>query len=409
MSKHLRVFSLFALAHMLSYFFRTANAALAGDLASEMHLNAQQLGLMSSLFFLAFAAAQIPLGIGLDWIGPRWVTPGLMFFGVAGALLFANAHSFATLALGRALIGLGTAGILMGALKAFSRWFPLERYATVSTFMVGFGSMGGLAASIPLARLNAIFGWRGIFLGSGIALGLVALAIIIWVRNTPPGEVWNRPVATDGTLADIFRNVDFWRISLLSFMMNGVLIAMQGLWAGPYFNDLYGLDKIATSNLLFLIAIGAMIGFGSCGWLADRFGLIRIVVIGVSLQILCTFVYALRPVAGWFPLVNFLFGFGGAVSVVLMPQTRRLFASGLVGRAVSATNLFSFTGIFVTQWAMGAMINQFAKDANGHYPPTAYTVALAVVAVVTLATLINYLPLIRRAANGFAGALRARI
>lgn len=401
MSKPIRVFALFAVAHMLSYFYRTANAALAGDLASEMHLNAQQLGLMSSLFFLAFAAAQIPLGIGLDWIGPRWVTPGLMFFGVVGSLLFANAHSFAALAAGRTLIGLGTAGILMGALKAFSRWFPAERYATISTFMVGFGSMGGLAASIPLARLNAIFGWRGIFLGAGIALGMVALAIIIWVRNTPPGEVWNRPVAADGTVGDIFRNLGFWRISLLSFTMNGVLIAMQGLWAGPYFNDVYALDKIAASNLLFLIAIGAMFGYGSCGWLADRFGLERIVVIGVSLQILCTFVYALRPPALWFPLVNILFGFGGAVSVVLMPQTRRLFPTGLVGRAVSATNLFSFTGIFVTQWAMGAIINRFPKDTGGHYPAEAYTVALAVVAVVTLLTLINYLPVVKRAVNGF--------
>ena len=87
MSKHLRVFALFAVAHMLSYFFRTANAALAGDLASEMQLDASQLGLMSSLFFLSFAAAQIPLGIGLDWIGPRWVTPGLMFFGALGSVI----------------------------------------------------------------------------------------------------------------------------------------------------------------------------------------------------------------------------------------------------------------------------------------------------------------------------------
>ncbi|MFN8446220.1 MAG: MFS transporter [Caldilineaceae bacterium] len=400
MPKHLRVFALFAVAHMLSYFFRTANAALAGDLSSELGLNAAQLGLMSSLFFLAFAAAQIPLGIGLDWIGPRWVTPGLMFFGAAGGLIFANAHSFAMLALGRALIGLGTAGILMGALKAFSRWFSPERYATISALMVGFGSMGGIAASIPLARLNAAFGWRGIFWGGGVAMAAVAAAILIWVRNTPPGEVWNKPVATDGSLADIFRNRHFWRIGLLSFTMNGVLIAMQGLWAGPYFNDVYALDKLAASNLLFVIAIGVMFGFGSSGWLADRFGLEWVMVLGAALQVLGTFFYAVRPAPAWFPLLNFLFGFGGAVSLLLMPQARRLFPNGLVGRAVSATNLFSFTGIFVTQWAMGAIINLFGKDGAGHYPAQAYTVALVIVGAVTLATLITYLP---TAANGFSG------
>jgi MFS family permease len=396
MHRQLRVFALFAVAHMLSYFFRTANAALAGDLTQEMQLDAGQLGLMSSLFFLAFAAAQIPLGIGLDWIGPRWVTPGLMFFGAAGSFLFANAHSFGTLALGRTLIGLGTAGILMGALKAFSRWFGPARYATISTLMVGFGSMGGLAASIPLARLNTLFGWRGIFLSGAIALAVVAAAIVLFVRNTPPGELWQRPQASDGSLGAIFRNGDFWRIAILSFWMNGVLLAMQGLWAGPYFTDLYGVDQLAAGNLLFLIAVGAMFGFGGSGWLADRFGVTHIVLLGATLQIAGAVLYAFQPPVGWLPVLNLCFGFGGGISVVLMPQARRLFASALVGRAVSAVNLFSFTGIFVTQWAMGVIINRWAQDAAGHYPPAAYTTALALIAACTLVALVGYWPLVRR-------------
>ena len=396
MQRQVRVFALFALAHMLSYFFRTANAALAGDLASEMQLDAGQLGLMSSLFFLAFALAQIPLGIGLDWIGPRWVTPGLMFFAAIGSLLFANAHSFGMLAVGRTLIGLGTAGILMGALKAFSRWFPPARYATISTLMVGFGSMGGIAASLPLARMNALFGWRGIFLGGALALALVATAIILWVRNTPPGELWQPPVAADGSLSVILRNTTFWRIAILSFWMNGVLLAMQGLWAGPYFSDVYGFDKIAAGNLLLLIAIGAMIGFGSSGWLADRYGLGLVASIGAALQILGAFVYAFQPPVAALPVLNLLFGFGGGISVVLLPQVRRLFPSTLVGRAVSTCNLFAFAGIFATQWAMGVIINLAPQDAAGHYPPTAYTVALVVIALCTLIALIGYWPVLRK-------------
>lgn len=396
MQRQVRVFALFAFAHMLSYFFRTANAALAGDLAREMHLDASQLGLMSSLYFLAFAVAQLPLGVGLDWIGPRWVTPGLMFFAAGGSLLFANAHSFWLLALGRALIGLGTAGILMGALKAFSRWFPPARYATISTFMVGFGSMGGIVASIPLARMNAIFGWRGIFLGGAVALALAATAIMIWVRNTPPGETWQPPGAADGSIGEILRNGSFWRIAVLSFWMNGVLLAMQGLWAGPYFSDVYGLDKLAAGNLLFLIAVGAVVGYGSSGWLADHYGLGLVASSGAAIQILCALLYAFLPALSWLPIINLLFGFGGGISVVLLPQVRRLFPTNLVGRAVSACNLFAFTGIFATQWAMGALINLSAKDQAGHYPPLAYTTALSIIALCTLASLIGYWPVLRK-------------
>ena len=98
------VFVLFTLAYFLSYFYRSANAVIAPDLAREMSLDAAQLGLMTSLFFAAFAAVQLPLGLGLDRYGTRRVTPGIMLAGAAGSLIIAGAQSFASLALGRALM-----------------------------------------------------------------------------------------------------------------------------------------------------------------------------------------------------------------------------------------------------------------------------------------------------------------
>ena len=62
MSKQVQVFLLFTAAYFLSYFSRSANAVIAPDLSNEMRLDAAQLGLMTSLFFAAFASVQIPLG-----------------------------------------------------------------------------------------------------------------------------------------------------------------------------------------------------------------------------------------------------------------------------------------------------------------------------------------------------------
>ena len=138
MPKQIHIFIFFTAAYFLSYFFRSANAVIAPDLSSELGLEAQQLGFMTSLFFASFAAVQIPLGMALDKWGPRWVTSGLMLVGVIGSIVFGLAPSFEILALGRALIGIGMAGILMGSLKVFSQWFPLERFATVSGLLVGF-------------------------------------------------------------------------------------------------------------------------------------------------------------------------------------------------------------------------------------------------------------------------------
>ena len=200
MSKHIQIFILFTSAYFLSYFYRSANAVIAPALSNELSLGAEQLGLMTSLFFASFALVQLPLGIGLDRWGPRWVTPGLMLVGVVGSLIFAIAPSFGILAVGRALIGVGMAGILMGSLKVFSQWFSAERFATVSGLLVGIGSSGALIAATPLAWLNSTIGWRAVFVAGAAITALVAVSIVLWTRNTPPGVSWSGSLPSQGNI-----------------------------------------------------------------------------------------------------------------------------------------------------------------------------------------------------------------
>src|SRR5690554_1885838 len=96
-------------AYLLSYFFRSANAVIAPDLRVDVGLDAEQLGLMTSLFFLTFAAVQLPLGGALDRWGSRRVVPVMLLVGAAGSALFGLGAGFAPLATGRALLGVGFA------------------------------------------------------------------------------------------------------------------------------------------------------------------------------------------------------------------------------------------------------------------------------------------------------------
>ena len=58
----LTIFIPFGLGHFVSYLFRTVNALIYVDLERELHLPASSLGLLTGVYFLTFAAAQIPLG-----------------------------------------------------------------------------------------------------------------------------------------------------------------------------------------------------------------------------------------------------------------------------------------------------------------------------------------------------------
>lgn len=389
-----RIFLLFTAAYFLSYFFRSANAVIAPDLAAELRLDAARLGLMTSLFYAAFAAVQIPLGVALDRWGARRVTPGLMLLAVGGSLLFAIAPGFSQLAAGRALIGAGMAGVLMGSLTIFSRWFPAERYATVSGLLVGLGSLGALAAATPLAWLNQVVGWRGVFSLGAAATAVSAAAILLFSRDRPADRQAAPALSPpQRSLRAVFGDRRLWRIAPLNFFFGGTLLAFQGLWAGPYLFDLLRLSDIQAGNVLLLLSGGASAGYLASGWLCDRFGMGRMLGLAVATFIGCQFLLAVRPPPGVVPLVYAVMGFSGGFNVMLLAQTRQLFPLRLTGQAVTAVNLFGIGGTFLLQWWLGLLIGAFPRDAAGHYPPLAYTAALAVTAVGGLLSLLWYLPL----------------
>ena len=127
------VFGPFAAGYFLSFFFRNVNAVISKDLAGEFALSSADLGFLTSMYLLAFAAFQLPLGVLLDRYGPRRVVATLLCVAAAGALVFGLARDFTTLSIGRALIGLGVSGGLMGAITMPSvRNEPLAIVAAMS-------------------------------------------------------------------------------------------------------------------------------------------------------------------------------------------------------------------------------------------------------------------------------------
>src|ERR1700693_2301094 len=113
----------FAAGYYLSYLFRTINALIASDLTAELNLSAADLGLLTSVYFLVFAAVQLPLGALLDRYGPRTIQSALLLLASGGALVFALADSLLGLVVGRTLLSLGVAVALMAGFKAFVLWF----------------------------------------------------------------------------------------------------------------------------------------------------------------------------------------------------------------------------------------------------------------------------------------------
>ncbi|GAA0593379.1 MFS transporter [Caenispirillum bisanense] len=387
-----RVFLPFALGYFLSYLYRSVNAVISPYLRTDVGLEAADLGLLTSAYFLAFALAQLPIGVALDRMGPRLVEAFLLLFATAGAVLFAIGEDTTTLVIGRALIGLGVAACLMSALKSMTQWFPVEKLPLVNGIVVASGGLGALAATAPTELIVDAVGWRPVFWGLAAATLLCAVILLLVVPEKKRVGSAESLGSSLRTLGAIFRSRAFWRIAPAVAMNQGGFMAIQGLWAGPWLRDVAGMSKPQAATVLLLTAAAMVAGQLGLGFIAERLGRVGVKGLTVFAWGMGAFILAeVLLAAGWVEAAVPLwiaFGFFGTVGILCYAILSQQFSAALAGRSNTSLNLTMFAAAFAFQWGMGAIIGLWPQTADGAYPAEAYSAAfLTVVVLQTVAWL----------------------
>ncbi|MEM7042406.1 MAG: MFS transporter [Pseudomonadota bacterium] len=391
----------FGIGYFLSQMFRSVNAVVGPDLVRDVGLSAAELGFLTSAYLLAFALFQLPLGLLLDRYGPRRVQAVLIALAGVGSLLFAVSDSFLLLTLARALIGLGFAGGLMSGFKAVVLWVPDQRRAFANALVMSFGALGIIVATQPIDISVQAFGWRPVFFGLGLITFAVAL-MIFWVvpeKGTPPpsGDGLGAQIAAIG---DIIGDAAFWRLAPLLATTAGTHIAIQTLWAGPWFRDVAGLDRDAVANHLMAVAFAFMVGILLSGAVADWFVRRGAHILSVMNGFLIAFLIAELFIVFQLESVMLpawlLFGMTGQVAILAYPWLSSYYGVARSGRANTAMNLLIFGTAFGTQYAIGGIIDLFPPAADGGYAPRAYQLGFGVFFALQALALIWYAAGFRR-------------
>jgi predicted MFS family arabinose efflux permease len=384
----MRIFFPFALGYFISYVYRMVNAVLAPNLTADLGLDPAALGLLTSAYFLAFAAFQLPLGVLLDRYGPRRVEAVLLVFAALGAFIFSQAESLAALIVGRALIGLGVSACLMAAFKAFTQWLSPDRLPFANGVQMVSGGMGALFATTPVEAALQVVDWRGVFAGLS-ALTLLAAAVIFFIvprsHEKPSGESLREQVQG---VVTIYTNASFWRIAPLAILAQSAFLAIPGLWAGPWLRDMAGLDRDGVAFTLLVLSVAMIVGYFFYGLLTERLtrrGIPPLTVViwamgaFMGVQALLLWDAALPPALTWF-----LFGFGGTACILPYAILSQTFPQKLAGRANTALNMPCFLSAFFAQWAIGAIIGLWPETAAGGYDPAGYRAGFGIILLLQL-------------------------
>jgi MFS family permease len=353
--RFLPLYMCFAAAYVLSYVYRTVNAVISPDLTASLGVSASSLGLLTSAYFFAFAAMQIPAGMLLDRYGPRRVEPVLLGVAGCGALLFATSNDLGGLAFARALIGAGVSVCLMAPLKAIASWYSSERQASLGAWMMVAGGIGALLSTAPLAAALTFVSWRGIF----VALAALTFASAVWIflvapDTSPPGTGEVRSPWRGVKI--VFGSARLWWIAPLNGLGMGSFMAIQGLWSVPWLMEIDGYTRNVAADHLLVMGLTTLAGYAALALLSTR--LVRIGVLprhmfaaGFGVQTLALALIVAR--APFTYTIWAIYGLTAAVNILGYTLLNEGFARDLAARANTALNLAVFLVSFAMQWGIG--------------------------------------------------------
>ena len=327
---------------------------LAGDTVLAANEASEHRPLIISLF-AAFVVATLFITI---WAGRQTKD---------AADFYAGGRSFSAFQNGLAVSGdymsaasfLGIAGASFAvALPLASRWYPPE-YQGLAMGIAGAGNSGTLLATLFAPRLAESFGWQATF---GIALVpmMLVLAIFALVARESPRR---HTPATLGDYAGVLREPDTLSLSLLYALTFGGFVGFASFLT-TFFNDAYHVSRVTAGDLTTVVVVAGSFLRPVGGWLSDRVGGYRVLVVllagvGVCVALVGTMPTMQVAVALLFVAMALL-GMGNGAVFQLVPQRfpeRIGLVTGVVGAAGGL-------GGFMLPSVLGAI-----RDYTGSYAP----------------------------------------
>lgn len=371
----------------------------------DFHLTNTDVGALASLFYISYAAIQIPAGYLFQKFGVRKLLVGSMVLTSVATLFTGLAASAMQLKLARFVLGAAEGPINIGIVSTINRWFPAhEKGLATGIFM---SSIKFAPAFVPplCAFLMLHFGWREVFVIFGIPGFVIAALWFYLVRDDPaqskhcsPAEVSyikdaapgvatgtvaqqasqeNRPMWLDGAIRtrevellstnrEVLRSWNVWACALGYFFMVGITYTIM-TWIPTYLVSVKQFSIMKMGIVASAPWVGAIVGNILGGYLSDRVFARRrkpVMLITSAATVLSMFALIHAPAAplalsAMFFFVGVLLNLGYSTFLVypmaIATKDRVPFAASIVNTAGSLGGAF-------TPFIVGVILDKFNWD-----------------------------------------------
>ena len=320
----------------LSFMVWVLLGPLAVQIAADLHLTPAQKGMMVATPILSGALLRLVMGVLVDHLKPKragLIGQVIVLLALAFAWMY-GIHTYQQVLLLGIFLGVAGASFAV-ALPLASRWYPPEHQGT-ALGIAGAGNSGTALAALFAPGLAVAFGWNNVFGLAIIPLAIALVVYMIFAKDSPECP----PTKSLHQYLNVLKDKDAWWFMLFYSVTFGGFVGMASSLT-LYFNDQYGLSPVTagyfTAAGVFAGSLVRPVG----GFVADRVGGIRTLLIMYTLAALFLFTLSLGIPQAYSALAVVIaamlsLGMGNGAVFQLVPQRFRKeigVMTGLVGMA----------------------------------------------------------------------------
>jgi len=381
------IWGLGAITFFVEYLVRVSPTAMVPNLMESFDASSSDIGTLAAFFLYAYVGMQIPVGILIDRFGAYLCLALSTLVCALSTYLFASTDLLVVAQISRLLLGLGASFALVGTLKLASAWFRPEKFSIIVGTTQALGMVGGAFGAGVMGRMVQNYGWKKSTLFFAIVLSIIALLIMLLVKNGPQ-KTKTAPPPILSSLKIVFKSPQTWLISIFSGLLFMPTAVFAELWGSFYLittNSNFNLT--AANDGIGIIFIGWAIGGPLSGAAANRFGRKKIMMFSAIFTVILISLILYLPnlnVPTLYVLLG-IYGLANSGMIATYTAVAEINPKEVAGIALGFANGMSvIVGAFCQQW-VGIIIDSLREERVGlgasDYLPSELKIAMSMLVV----------------------------
>ena len=357
-----------AIFYCYEYIIRVVPSVIIPNLMSNLNIDAAEVGMIVSYYFIAYTPLQIFVGTILDHFGVRKPLVFAISCCAIGIYLFAIPNIICA-KLGMFLAGTGSAFAFVGVLKIAADWLPKKYFAIISGLTTSIGMMGAIGgATVTASAIDHLGIEHSMYWLS--AIGIVLMLIVFFfmkdkiVRKKNKYSTEFRKLLQD--LFFVIKHQQIWVNGIIGLLLFTPTTIFAGLWGVPYLQMTRNLNAHEAGIIISSIFLGWMIGAPIAGFLSARIKRRKIILMTgafLSFCVMMKILYLPSDSQTSTSIYMFLLGLFSSTEILIFAVAHDIIPNKLSGTAASLTNMIvMISGIM--HFSIGYLLEKSAHHSS---------------------------------------------